>query len=326
MRFNENEYVSPGQMDFVPRERRSQIWKIIAAFSFTIAVIFVLSFSPNTLGGRGMSAFFSMGMVALLCFYIVYHKQQNLDLVMSTEYQNMLFAEAVALGSSFCLFVRRDGTIVYANSGLRQVFPNFIYNDAQMLEGLFEQGGVSKTDRERVMDAIYSSSNERLVFPVHYPQGTKEYVLTLEPLARPAGYTVVRGREFRGQRAGMQLMPDVLRTTSVEKLDHLLSASPIGMYATDSFGRLEYVNPALEAMLGYHPGEMLEARIAIQRLLNQLDHQPVPDDYTLAEHRGEALLITKQGNLLAVQFQQSIIRDAEGKLGGATGSILPSGA
>lgn len=324
MRFNETEFVSPGQMDFVPRERRSQIWKVVIAFSITIAIIFVLAFAPNTLGGSTISAFVSMGSVGVLCLYIVFRKQQNLDLVMATEYQNMLFAEAVSLGSNFCLFVRRDGTIVYANPGLRKVFPSFAYTDAQALEGVFEQGGVPKADRDRVMGTIYSSSSDRLVFPIRQNGEVKEYVLTVEPLSRPGGFAVIRGREYRGQRAGMQLLPDVLRTTSADKLDHLLAASPIGLYVTDHFGRLEYTNPAMEQMLGYHAGELLDARIAVHRLFFQLSGQPIPDDYTLSDYTGESLLLKKQGSLLNAKLHQTIIRDADGKILGATGTILPS--
>lgn len=323
MRFNETEYVSPGQMDFVPRERRSQIWKIVIAFAITIAIVFVLAFVPQTLGGRSISAFISMATVAVLCFYVIYRKQQNLDLVMATEYQNMLFAEAVSLGSSFCLFVRRDGTIVYANSGLRQVFPGFGYSDAQALEGVFEQGGVPKADRDRIMGAIYGSVSDRLVFPIRQNGEERDYVLTVEPLTRPGGYTVIRGREYRGQRAGMQLLPDVLRTTSADKLDHLLATNPAGLYVTDAFGRLEYTNPAFEQLLGYQGGELLDARIAIHRLFYQIAGQPVPDDYTLGEYRGEATLQKKQGGLLKVQWQQTLMRDRAGKVLGASGMLLP---
>lgn len=327
MRFNETDFVTPGRMDFVPRERRNQIWGMVVVSILVIAVVFVLTFTHNnSLGGRTISAFVSMVAVAVLCFYMIYRKQQNLDLVMATEYQNMLFAEAVSLGSNFCLFVRRDGTIVYANSGLKQVFPDFSYNEAQALEGVFEEGGVPKADRDRVMGAIYSSSSARLVFPVRQNGEEKDYVLTVEPLTRPGGYVLIRGREYRGQRAGLQLLPDILRTTSADKLDHLLASSPVGLYVTDAFGRLEYINPAVEQLLGYHPVELLDARIAIHRLFYQLDGLPVPDDYTLADFNGRAQMQKHNGTLLTVTLQQTVIRETGGKVLGASGSILPIGA
>ena len=324
MRFNETEYTSPGQMDFVPRERRRQIWNLVIASSVCIALIFVLAFSPQSPSGRLAGAFASMAVVGGLCFFVIYRKQQSLDLVMATEYQNMLFAQAAALGSSFCLFVRRDGTIVYADDGLRNIFPSFVHNDSQALEGVFEAGGVVKADRERIMGAIYSSNSDRLIFPIKTKDGeAREYILTVEPLQRPGGFSVIRGREYRGQRAGMQLMPDVLRTTSADKLDHLLSSSPIGLYVTDNFGRLEYVNPAFETMLGYKPGELLEAHIPVYRLFYQLNNQPVPEDYTMADYNGEALLQKKQGLLMRADLAQSVMRDADGKLIGGAGTVLP---
>jgi PAS domain S-box-containing protein len=326
MRFNETEYASPGQLDFVPRERRSQIWKLLLASSIAIALIFVLALAPQTATGRLMGAFGAMLVAGVLCFYTVYRKQQSLDLVMATEYQNMLFAQAVGLGSNFTLFVRRDGTIVYSDDGLSEIFPNARRGDSEALETVFEQGGVAKADRERILGAIYGGQSDRLVFPLHRGGEELEYVLTVEPLPRPGGYSILRGRQYRGQRTGMQLMPDVLRTTSADKLDHLLSTSPAALYVTDNFGRLEYVNPALEQLLGYHGGELLEARISIHRLFYKLNGQPVPDDYTLADFAGDVLLQKKQGTLVNAVLQQSLMRDAENKVVGATGTMLPSEA
>ncbi|PZP86137.1 MAG: hypothetical protein DI582_03815 [Azospirillum brasilense] len=324
MRYIESDKNNPSQMDFVPRERRKQVWNVIMAFSIAIALIFILSFAPGVVGGRAVAGFISMGVVSVLCFYVVFHKQQNLDLVMSTEYQNMLFAQAAALGSSFCIFAKRNGTIVYANDGLRDLFPHIAYSDSQALEGLFEQGGVRKTDRERIMASIYSGTADRIVFPIRQRDGNEQdYILTTEPLLRPGGFMVIRGREYRDSRAGTQLMPDVLRSTSADKLDHMLATTPVAHYATDAYGRFEYVNPALETLLGYEGGEMLESKLAIYHILYQIDGQPVSEDYSLVEYQGDALFQKKQGSLANAVFHQAILRDEQGKVLGATGSILP---
>lgn len=323
MRFSETEYNSTAQMDFVPRERRHQVWHIVVAFMFTICLLFILSVAPGAMGGPVFAGLASMASVAVLCFYVVYRKQQSLDLVMSTEYQNMLFAQAVALGTSFCLFVRRDGTIVYANDGLRKLFPHFAYSDSQVLEGLFEQGGVRKADRERVMAAIYSSQSDRVVCPLKTLEGEQEYILTMEPLKRPGGFMVVRGREYRDKRTGTQMLPDMLGTTSMDKIQHMLSNTAVAHYITDSYGRLEYVTPALERLLGYQGGELLDGKLYIHHLLYQLGGQPVGDDYTLTDYSGEATLQKKQGTVTTAILHQSVIRDENGKPAGATGSILP---
>lgn len=324
MRFIESEFSNPGQLDFVPRERRAQIRNVLLAFMVAIVMIFAIGMTPGTVGGNTYAALSSISIVTILCFYVIYSKQQNLDLVMATEYQNMLFAQAAAIGSTFCILVKRDGTVIYANDGMRTLFPNFAYADSQALEGIFEQGGVRRTDRERIMAAIYSGQADRLIFPMKTSTGREQdYVLTIEPLRRPGGFLVIRGREYLDKRTGTQLMPDILRSTTAEKLDHLLTATPAGHYVTDGFGRLEYVNPALERMLGYGGGEILDSKLGIYHLLYQLRGEPVGDDYTLGEYSGEAILQNKHGGLANVKLHQVLIRDTAGKVMGATGSVLP---
>lgn len=324
MRFSETEYTNPGQLDFVPRERNSQIWKVAIGFCGTIILIFVLGLAPDIVGGKTTAALISMAAVAVLCFYVIYRKQQSLDLVMATEFQNMLFSQAAALGSTFCIFVKRDGTIVYANDGLTKLFPHYAYADSEALEAIFDQGGVRKPDRERIMGSIYASQHDRVLFPIRMPTGeTKDFILTIEPLTRPGGFMVIRGRPYRDQRTGMQLLPDVLRSTSADKLDHLLATTAVAHFVTDGFGSLEYANPALELMLGYEQGELTGGKVALRQLVYQLGNQRTGEDYTLADYVGEATLRKKQGALVTVVLQQSVLRDAQGKVSGATGSILP---
>lgn len=324
MRFTETDYSSPGQLDFVPRRRRNQIWRIIVAFGLMIAMILFLgTISPE--GRDGSALFLSVFIVACLCFYVVYRKQQSLDLVMDTEYQNLLFSQAAALGSSFCIFVRRDGTIFYANEGLRNFFPKSLHGNIQSLEVFFDQVSVTKSDRGRIMSAIYNNAAERLVFPIQTTDGQKDYVMTVDPLARPGGFLVLRGREFVSQRAGLQLMPDVLRTTSADKLDHMLAHSPVAHYTTDPYGKLEYANPAFERLVGYSLAEMGDGKLTIARLIHQLHGRPVPDDYTLADFNGDAIFHSTKDHLVQTTLTQRLIRDASGKVVGASGTALLHG-
>lgn len=330
MRFNETEYTSPGQMDFVPRERRSDIWKTLVAWGIAIVLVFLLARLPESNEGRTLAAFLSVAVVTGLAFYFIYRKQQNLDLVMATEYQNMLFSQAVALGSEFTLFVRRDGTITYSDSGLKDIFPNARYGDFQALETVFEQGGVPKTDRDRILASIANGKRDRIVFPLQRDGETLEYIVTTEPLPRPAGYSLLRGRQYQGQRSGAQAMPAVqnmpeaLHSTGADRLEHLLASSPAGFYTTDHAGRLEYVNPALEQWLGYEAGDLTGTHTPLHRIFYQMAGRPVPDNYRLAQFEGEVLLQKRQGSLFAASLKQTLMRDDQGNITGATGTLLPA--
>lgn len=326
MRYSESQPGYSTQLDFVPRHRRAQITQVIIACIIATLAIFVLHFAVAS-GSTLYGAIGSVMVVALLGFFVVYRKQQNLDLVMTTEYQNMLFAQAASQGSILCLIVRRDGTIVYANDGLRTLFPNAAYGDAQSLTALFEQGGVLQPDRERFENAMASGKGEKVVFALKNKEGiSQDYILTLQPLARPAGFVVIRAREYKDTRAGTQVLPDLLRATTVEKLDHLLSKTPCAHYVTDAFGGFEYVNPAFEQLLGYEPGDLRNNKATLRSVLYQLNRQAVSDDYTLADFRGEALLTKRNSELANVLLNQTLMRDAGGKVTGATGSVLPIAA
>jgi PAS domain S-box-containing protein len=322
MRFDETDYSSPGQLDFVPRERRNQVNKLILVFVVALAALFIIGMLGAA--NRLHATLLSLIIVAFLGFYAVFRNQRNLDLVMATEFQNMLFAQGTALGAAFCIFVKRDGTIVYANDGLKELFPHAAYSDSRALEAIFAQGGVHRSDRERIMGAIYAHQAERIAFPARTASGEeKNFILTVEPLQRPGGFSLVRGREFRGQRAGVQLLPPALRATSADKLDALLAATPVAHYVTDAFGRIEYANPACEELLGYAPGEMMEGRLALRDMLYQISGQRIAEDYRPGEYYGDALLQKKQGGYANVILHQAVSRDHEGRTLGATGSILP---
>lgn len=321
MRFQERSATSTSQRDFVPRERRNYTPRIIISFCLIIFLLLLFGFMPTL--ANGLSGYMIAAIcVTLLAIYVVMRTQLTLDLIMTTEYQNLLFSQALALGTSFCLFARRDGTIMYANEGVRSLFGHGI-GESQALDSLFIRGNVAATDRERIMSAIYSNQIERIVFPMTIATGKeKKFVMTVEPIARPIGYVLIRGREYRGERSGTQMMPDMLRTTSPDKLDHLLSQTPIGHYATDSVGRFEYVNPAFETFLGYAQGEIIAARVTLPQVLVTLADHAVTADYTPSDFKGVATLQLKsRGTHPAILFQ-TVMRDEKGRVTGASGSMV----
>jgi PAS domain-containing protein len=327
MRFSKIDSLRADQLDFVPRERRNQLTRLIFAFGFVIGAIFLSAYVPMFRAFAIYTPLIAILLVALLCLYVVYHKQLSLDLVMAAEFQNMIFTQALSVGSNFCMIVRRDGTIVHASDGLSAIFPRFDYAQSQALEGVFEQGTVRKADRERLMGAIYSGTTDRLIFPIiNQYQDRKEYIITVEPMPRPAGFSLIRGREYLGQRAGLQMMPDALRATSIEKLDHLLSTTPISHYTADNFGRFEYVNPAFEYLLGYGLGEVVESKLSLHHLFISFGAQTLTEEYSLGDYAGPATMLHKMNGHAPVDVRQIVIRDGQGKAVGVTGTVISTAA
>lgn len=326
MRFSKIDSIRPDQLDFVPRERRSRIVRLLLAFTLIIALTLAFAYAPPLQAYASYAPLIAAGLMALLGLYVIYHEQIILDLVLSTEYQNLLFTQALGIGTSFFMIARRDGTVVYASEGLGDLLPGYDYAQAQALEGLFTLGTVRKTDRERILGAIHSNAREHLVFPVisQYQQ-TRDFILTVEPMPRPAGFSVLRGREYLGQRTGMQRLPDSLNATSVDKLDHLLATTDIAHYTTDAYGRFEYVNPAFERLFGYENGEIVDSHLGLPHLVVSFGATTLTEEYSLGDYSGPATILTRQAGQSAVAMHQLVIRNAEGKPLGATGTLTATG-
>lgn len=327
MRFNETRSTLQNQMDFIPREQRNDIRRTAIAFSAMTLLVLLFAYTPLLRSIPGYAPIVMALLLAGLGLHVIYRKQANLDLVMATEYQNLLFSQVIALGCSFCLIVRRDGTITYANEGLATVFPGFSYAESKALEGIFELGGVRAADRERIMGAIHSGYGEHLIFPIFNQNNEKkDYIITVEALPRPSGFSIIRGREYLGKRSGAQMMPDILRSTSIDKIDRLLSTTPTAHYTTDAYGRFEYVNPAFELLFGYESGDILESKLSIHHLIFSLGNQVLTEESSLSDYGGNATIAHKRGTRSIHGIVQYTLRDAAGKIIGATGSIFPAAA
>jgi PAS domain S-box-containing protein len=324
MRYGDNSETDAQTADFVPRERSRDIWRVIFGFALALLLMLFLNFMPNTVGGATEASLISLIGISALCFYIVYQKQQNLDLVMATEFQNLLFAQAAAQGSDFCLFVKRDGVIVYANDGLRRLFPNIAYGDANALSALFDSSEMNIVDRDRVMSAIYANERERLIFPMRDASGShKEYILIIDPLSRPPGYIVIRGREYFNKRVGSESFPEVLRTTSPESLEHLLSYTPAPLFVTDEYGNIAYSTPALESLLGYGAGEIAASKMRIHHLVSKIGNEMITEEYRLHDAQTNADAMHKTGKPVHVMLSLFAMRDRGGKVVGASGTLIP---
>ncbi len=322
MRFHELDALRPDQLDFVPRERRSQITKVMLAFSMAVLLVLVAAYTPLSGTVAPYIPILAILLIALLGVFVTFHNQIILDLLMSNEYQNMLLAQGFGVGPGFGLIVRRDARIVHASEGIDAIFPQFDYSQSQALDSIFEQGLVRKADRERIIGAIHNCTGERIVFPIIAPyEAPKEYILTVQPMARPSGFSVIRCREFLGKRTGLQMLPDGLSLTSVDKIEHLLTTTSIPHFTTDAFGRIEYANPAFDRALGYEAGEIVESKLSLHHLIFLMGQTLITEEYTLSEHVGAVELIHKNGKRINGTLQQTILRDANGKAMGATGTL-----
>lgn len=323
MRFDETHEANASQLDFIPRAQRNQAGRLVAGFAIILLGTLLVGFVP-ALHRHGYVSVIMALVVFAIAVKVISRYQKNLDLVMNTEFQNLLFTQGMGLGCTFSLFARRDGTIIYATDGMYRLLGSST-TESQMLDAVFERGGIPASDRERILGAIYSTTGESLLFTI--PEATdreKKYVMTVEPLARPRGHVMVRVREFHDDRAGRQSLRDIPRSSNTANHEQLLGDTPIGFYATDAYGQFTYVNQAFARMLGYAPREMVAAQLTLANVLLTLGERTLSGEYTVNDFSGDATLRTRSGSTFKGLLFQTALRDDKSKILSATGSLIPS--
>ena len=131
-----------------------------------------------------------------MTFHAIYSLQKNIDLITEIEFQNALFSSAVKKHCDFTLIIKRNGSFAYTDDGLKEFFPGFSHRQNGLQE-FFEIAGVSKSDAERVDDAMEQRRNERILFPMTTANGEIFHmILTIFPLSRPKDFYLLQGRRF----------------------------------------------------------------------------------------------------------------------------------
>ncbi|MBN67617.1 MAG: hypothetical protein CMM94_08665 [Rickettsiales bacterium] len=321
MRYSEEQEYSASDLDFVAREDTSAVWQMAGIFVVAIALTVLVIMNPTYVGGTFPAILLVILLLGGAGFYSYLIRRRNLDLVMATEFQNLLFASAASMGSEFCMFIKRDGTIVYSDNGLRTMFPDFAAEGDRALEALLAEGDVSREDADKIFQSLTRNSRERLVFPMRDGEGARRsYIITIDPIKRPSGFFVVRGREYVDARGAVVELPPFLDVLSIEKIQHTLDHCPLGMYVTDLAGQILYANHELDALLSYHQGELSSGNKTLRDLIYQVGDHPI-GEYELDDFQGEVLLQRKNGSLLKTYLKQILIRDNEGKVTGSTGYV-----
>lgn len=320
MRMSDNidENVTP---DFMPRSYPPPIKRLLLVILLSVIVIQATSHYSHLFGGMIISSIIASVIIVAMGAYAILARQNHNDMMMATEFENLLFASAASLGTQFCIFIKQDGTIVYANEGTYKTFPRFSYEESRALDALLQEGQVEKVDADRIYAAMSQGKKEKLIFPITRASGERcDFILILEPLTRPSGYFVIRGRIYAQERKDTIKMPDALRSTSVEKLGNLIQSLPFAIYVTSASGTLEFVNSALEHTLGYEPSSLVANKATLNDIIHEAQGYPggefVPSDY-----EGEVLLKAHNGSLIKANMKQIAYRNENQKIDGCSAII-----
>lgn len=317
MRFSEKDPMSVALPDFSPRDRARPTIYIILTFVCTIAA--VLGALHVSKGGEANTilSYTLFTILAVSCLISVYFRRKSDDLVLSTEFQNLIYSSAASLGSQFCIITKRDGVTVHASHGLSELFDGFPYPISQALEGFFIEGRIPKFDQDKIIDALLMNERKSVLLKISTSMGINDMVISIDPLPRPHGYYAIKGRYYQGTRKGGSA---VLSDISIETMRRLLEESPVGHFICDDHGRFEYINPALARLIGKTPQTLLEERLHLNDVLKLTNGNPIARDYEFHDLKEEVLLIHSSGTPTRLHLNFSLIREA-GRMTALVGTV-----
>lgn len=318
MRYTDMDLSVNGASDFVVRKRQPTMSQVVSL----IFIVFCISITVVVfVADKYLLTAMLLVILGIVGWYIVIQVQRNHDLLLATEFQNALFAAALGLNNKFCIIIRRDGTIVYLDRSFQDIFPDFLRQPRRTLDVLLEQGNVSTEEIEKIYSAIGRGVYEKVIYNIR--GANKRYfkiVMSIEPIMRPSGFIMLRGREFVESRSISEQNPSnpLISNSTITLFSHVMDTMNMGIYMTDPLGNIIYANPVLEGWLGYDTGEIVSSSLAIGNIM------PHGHDTIRAEPQnieGEILLAKKTGGHMKAFMNQKVIRDNHEKVMGCTAIV-----
>lgn len=275
-RFTDPEVRKNIAADFVQRSYGvSMIWVVLAFTLGYIVMVGVLQYLAlkGDLAYHPEDAVFTLSIVggvifAMLASMSVMFVNRNRDLIMATEFQNLLFASSARIDTEFCLIVKVGGIVVYADPHFNDYFPfESAGSTIDEFQRLLESGGVRDDQRQAVLDAV--TRGDPITVPFSLRGSGRVLSLHVRPISRPKGYIIIRG------------VADDSKATLFDSLD-------MGVYALGDGGKLSYFNEAFANMLGY--SKMNRDQLHAVSLADLVMHD-IPED--ASEIIGNVILQTR---------------------------------
>jgi two-component system cell cycle sensor histidine kinase/response regulator CckA len=297
--------------DFVIRQRFPSLGQLMAVFLATL----VVSISALVL------IFNAALLISVLCivlgvagWYVIVQVQRSRDLVLATEFQNAMFTSALGFNNKFCLIIKRDGGIVYIDNAFQELFPDAHKERHLSVSSLLRYGKVDEDEQERVFAAIARGVYDKVIFDIRGADNQPaRVVMSIEPISRPAGFTLLRCREFvernsSAPQGAFKPANPLLSKSTITLFSYVMDKMNMGVYMSDPAGNIVYANPVLEHWLGFGEGEVTSGNLALRHIIYQDTGDGAPGDY-----EGEVRLQKKAGGLVRVFINQKIIHGENDK-------------
>ncbi len=303
--------ITSNQQDFVVRNRRP-IWQ-------TLGILFVVILIVSIVLGSFITDPIILGEVLFILLgslgtYVIIVLQRTRDLMLATEFQNALLSSALGQSNKFCMIIKNDSVITYIDPSFQEMFPNFYKEPHRAIGAFLEHGQVSKEESKTVFAAIEKRVRSKVVFDIiDSKKQTHRIIMSLEPIKRPKGFMLLRGREFIEKRVLDPETPDkinasIFNKTYLSVFSYIMDSMDIGAYIIDLFGNITYANLTLEQWLDFDENEIVDKGLSLKDIISRTENDIAVSE--LKNYDGKVILQRKiNGNFIAIMNQKAIYNE-----------------
>ncbi|MFZ4540874.1 MAG: hypothetical protein ACOYNL_03550 [Rickettsiales bacterium] len=113
----------------------------------------------------------------------------------SLEFMNALLSSALGAGHRFCCIVKNTGDIMFYNRPFQEVFPEYITQGTHTLDALFTLYNVPQADHNAITGLMAPNRSGTINTSIRAEgSNTQTISIILEPIERPTGYFLLRGK------------------------------------------------------------------------------------------------------------------------------------
>ncbi|QGR02407.1 response regulator [Ehrlichia ruminantium] len=167
------------KVDFVVRRYGLSVAKL--SIFLIIPLLFILSLYIFNIYDSYINIIINCIFTSISILAISIQLKQYLRIIASIEYQNMIFANALNHNTEFCLIIKNDGSIVYADA---RFYDRFIKNQNKTLDllSILRLGNISDQEIESFTNALKNKSSIHTYFSLNTKNKTSNFTLILDPI------------------------------------------------------------------------------------------------------------------------------------------------
>jgi hypothetical protein len=188
------DFLDSNRTDFIVRKRQfsKRLAYSLCAWAVVVILGVVWLVMQNALFGSLMCVV--VGSITLALARQIENLQNMLQ---ATEFLNALLSSALGKHYSFDMVAKLDGEIVYVNRPFQEMFPEFLALPARTVGAFLDMCQVPQDRGQTIINQLNQSMDATVTVEMvcgGAQKQTRSVALTIEPIARPSGFVLLRGK------------------------------------------------------------------------------------------------------------------------------------